>query len=619
MRAASTGSTATTPETAAERIDVRAMPRVLGRLIRLALQDRAACAAAVLCTLAAALLNLGTPMLLGQAIDRTQALLADPASHAQPGGLWGMAALIVGACLLRGVFTGLQGYLGESLAQRVGYDLRLAYFAQLQRLGFAFHDRHHSGDLIARGMLDLEGVRGFLESGLLRALALGLLVGAGAWRLLHVDAMLGLLALSFVPFVVWHAARLGLRLRMSWTRLQHMMSQLSRVMEENLQGVRVVRAFAAQAFELAKFDQISAAALRLSNQRITTRMASLSTMNLAFYSAMGAVLWFGGQGVAEGRLTLGMLTECLTFMAILQQPVRQVNMIVNASARASTSGARLFEVLDSTPGVAEAPHAADLGDAPRILRFESVGFGYPGASRPWALRGISFELHPGRTLGVVGAPGSGKSTLAQLIARFYDATEGRITVGGHDVRDLSLASLRETVAVVQQECFLFDTSIHHNAAYAVPAAAASGVEEAARTAAIHDHIAQLPRQYATGVGERGVALSGGQRQRVALARSLVAEPRILVLDDATSAVDATTEQAIRGGLRTATRDKAVLIISHRIASLMHADEILVLSEGRIVERGHHAQMLARGGAYARLWALQTPRAQTPAPPLTATA
>jgi ATP-binding cassette subfamily B protein len=590
----------------AAKIDLKSMPRVLGRLTALSFRYPVRSASALACALGATLFTLVTPGLLGSAIDQAHELLISAAlsPEAARAGLMRTAGLLVAASAARGLLTGLQGFLGETIAQRVGYDLRLAFFEKLQRLSFSYHDTVHSGELITRGMLDLEGVRAFLESGLLRVIALLLLVGFGAWHVIRADRPTGLVALSFVPFVMVSAARMGQFLRLSWMRLQLTMAQITRTMEENLQGVRVVRAFSSYAFELTKFDRWSDLALRLSDRRITVRMGSNAVMNLTYYVSMGLVLWVGGQRVAAGNLSVGGLAEVLTFMTVLQQPVRMVGMIVNSSARATTSGGRLFEVLDLEPAVTNAPEAKDLIVTDGVLRFEHVGFSYkPGGDN--ALTDISFKVRFGRTLGIVGPPGSGKSTIAHLIPRFYDVGGGKITIDGQDIRQVTLASLRQAVAVMQQDIFLFDASVHDNVSYADPLADTDRVVEATTISQMHEHVAELPDAYDTHVGERGVALSGGQRQRLSIARGLVADANILVFDDSTAAIDATTETLVREGLKIAVRSKATIIIAHRLSSLRHADEIIALHEGRIVERGTHESLLQAGGVYADLWNLQS--------------
>lgn len=595
-----------------EHIDVQAMPQVLGRLTKLAIRYPWRCAFAVLAALGAAIFNLLMPLLLGHAVDLAGHLQAEAklGTSAVRDALLLSGGLIVVTCAMRGILTGLQGYLGETLAQKVGYDLRMAFFEKLQRLSFSYHDKIHTGDLIARGMLDLEGVRAFLEFGVLRVMTLSLLLGVGSWRLLSIDVTLGLLALSFVPFVAWNAVKTGLQLRVSWQRLQKMMSELTLNMEENLQGVRVVRAFTSRLYEMAKFDVISDKALKLSNQRITERMGNMSAMTLAYYTSMALVLWVGGQQVAAGTLTVGSLTEFLTFITILQQPLRQIGMIVNASARATGSGARLFDVLDTDPEIKDAPDARELIIDKGILRFEGVSFSYGHEQSDKAtLQDINFEVRQGQVLGIVGAPGSGKSTIAHLIPRFYEVSAGRITIDGQDLRSLKLTSLRQAVGLVQQENFLFDTSVHNNVAYSEPFADEDSVIDAASIAQIHEHVEQLPGGYTTRVGERGVALSGGQRQRMTIARGLLDKPAILVLDDSTAAIDPATEQRVRAALQESMKNSATIIIAHRLSSLKHADQIIVLDEGRIVERGTHAELVAAGGHYAALWNLQNRGAQ----------
>jgi ATP-binding cassette subfamily B protein len=310
--------------------------------------------------------------------------------------------------------------------------------------------------------------------------------------------------------------------------------------------------------------------------------------------------------VLAGEITVGTLAEYLAFMAILQMPVRQLGLMVNAFARAAMSGGRLFEVLDREPDIADRPGARDLVITDAVLRFEKVSFSYSGGGHELAtLHDISFALQAGRTLGIVGPPGSGKSTIAHLIPRYYDVSAGRITIDGQDVRDATLSSLRRAVSLVQQDSFLFTASIENNIAYGDPWADRERIAQSSEVARLHDYIAGLPKGYETLVGERGVSLSGGQRQRLSIARSILLAPPILVFDDSTAAVDAATEQSIREALRTDTATRATIIIAHRLGSLVDADEIVFLERGRIVERGTHAELLKLGGRYANLYALQS--------------
>lgn len=593
---------------AAEVMDLRVLPHVLPRIFGLLAAQRRRIALALLGSAAAAIFSVILPKLLGQAVDQAHFLLGGGAADAAAAkdALWLTAVLLVGAAALRGLLTMISGFQFEFVGQKFGYQLRLAYFEKLQRLDFGFHDGIHSGDLITRGMLDLEGMRMFVENGLQRILTLVLLLGIGATLMIRTDPLMAVLALSFVPFVLWRAIATGFVLRLTWTRLQGYMSVLTRTIEENLQGIRVVRAFAAKAFETAKFDAAARDALRLANQRIASRTGAVSLMTLAFYLAMALVLGVGGHRVMVGKLTVGELTQFLAFMTILQAPVRQVMMVVNTLARAVSSGSRLFEILDREPAVGERPGAPPLAIGDGTLRFENVSFRYHGdPAGPNALSDISFELPRGRTLGIVGAPGAGKSTLALLLPRFYDVTGGRITLDGQDIRDVSLSSLRQAVSVIQQDAFLFDMTLGENIAYADPGASESDIRSAARAAQVHAHIETLPDGYDSPAGERGVSLSGGQKQRVSISRGIVAEPAVLVFDDSTSAVDVATEARLRAALQALSRDKATIIVAHRLSALMHTDEIIVLEGGRIVERGDHFSLLARDGLYAELFRMQS--------------
>ena len=577
------------------------------RILRMAARYRWRMALGIVCTIVAANFQLLIPQYLGAAVDHAQGLLgsAGSISEATKAALASAALMLLTAGLLRGVFTMIHNYQGEAIGQSIGYELRLAYFEKLQRMSFAYHDRVHSGDLMTRGMLDIEGVRRFIDGAMFRTIVLVILLAYGGYHLIGTDALLGLLALSFVPVVVWRGAVSSIWLRRTWRALQERLSVLTRIMEENLGGIRVVRAFAAQDHELGHYDAASAEAIAMSMRRVEIRYSNAAIMTFSYYAAMGLVLWVGGHKIIGGEITVGKLAEFLAFMAILQQPVRQVGMIVNSTARAFVSGGRVFEVLDLEPLVRDKPGARPLRPTEGVLRFEQVDFAYEGEhGESPALHDISFEVRPGRVLGIVGPPGSGKSTIAHLIPRFYDVTGGRITIDGQDIRDVTLDSLREAVGVVQQDTFLFTTTVDNNVAYGDLTADRERIVNATESAQLHNYIARLPLGYETLVGERGLTLSGGQRQRLSIARSILLAPAIIVFDDSTASIDAATEHRIHAALRELARDRVTIIISHRLGSLMHADEILFIEAGRIVERGRHGELLARGGRYKALHDLQ---------------
>lgn len=577
------------------------------RILRMSAGYRWRLGIGIVATVVAANFQLLIPQYLGAAVDHAQGLLAarDSSPEVARAALGWAALMLLGAGILRGLFTMIHNYQGEAIGQSIGYELRLAYFEKLQRMSFAYHDRIHSGDLMTRGMLDIEGIRRFVDGAMLRTIVLVILLTYGGYRMISVDALMGMLALSFVPVVAWRGSMSSLLLRRTWRALQERMSVLSRIMEENLGGIRVVRAFAARDHELAKFDEASADAITTAMRRVQIRYSNAAVMTFSYYSAMGLVLWVGGHKIIEGAITVGVLAEFLVFMAILQQPVRQVGMIVNSTARAFVSGARVFAVLDMESVVRDRPDAPSLDLTKGVLRFEHVDFAHQAAAgESLILQDVSFEVGPGQVLGIVGPPGSGKSTIAHLIPRFYDPTGGRITIDGQDIRDVKLDSLREAVGVVHQDTFLFTAAVDSNVAYGDLDADQGRIVNATESAQLHDYVAGLPRGYDTMVGERGLTLSGGQRQRLSIARSVLLSPAIIAFDDSTASVDAATEQRIHAALKDLTRERATIIISHRLSSLMHADEIVFIDGGRIIERGSHDALLALGGRYKELYDLQ---------------
>ena len=574
------------------------------RVTLLALKSPWMVAISLVSTVIATALQLMVPILLGRAVDQTQALVSEPTTaETATAALWVTAGSVLLVWVLRGFFTVFQNYFSESVGHNVGYTLRLAYYEKIQRLSFGFHDRVHSGDLITLGMLDLEAVRMFFSTGLVRIVLLSMLIGIGGYFLLSTDQVLGLLALSFVPFVAWRSSVTQLKLRGTWLELQNRLTVLSRVMEENLGGIRVVRAFAAKSHEMQKYAVASESALELAHERVDIRVRNTSIMTFSFLVAMGLVLWLGSGKVVAGEISVGTLASFLTFMTILQMPVRQLGMLVNSFARTATCGDRIFALLDLDLAITDAPDATDVQISDCVLRFEDVGFTYPGAAQP-TLQNLSFTAKRGETVGLIGPPGSGQSTIAHLIPRFYDVSEGAITLDGQDIRDVILQSLRGAVVVVQQDAFLFTTSLENNIAYGDPWAPPSQIADASASAHLNQFIATLPAGYETVVGERGSSLSGGQRQRMTIARALMLRPSVLIFDDSTAAVDAGTEQRIRTTIQAKASERVTIIVAHRLNSLMHADRILFLVKGQIVEQGSHAELLALGGRYRTLHDLQ---------------
>ena len=573
------------------------------RVLRMALAHPVRLTVAVTATVAAAVFQLLLPQYVGDVVDTVNVILseaADPAAAKRQ--LLQLAALILGASVVRGLMMMVHTQQAEIVGQSVGYRLRMDYYDKVQRLSYGFHDRVHTGELITRGMLDVESVANSFNRGMIKAVWLLVLLGWGTWLLVSTDPLLTLAAMSFAPVVAWRATVARMRLRVAWLRLQQCLARLTKVMEENLGGIRVVRAFAAREHEMGKFDTVSEQAKRYTDRTINIRVRDVSLMTLAYYSAMALMLWVGGTRVLAGHLTVGDVTEFLVFMLILQMPIRQLGMVVSALSRASTSGGRLFEILDLDPDIRDRPDAHDLEIRDGVLRFESVSFSYGGGDT--VLDDVSFEVGPGRTLGIVGPPGSGKSTIALLTARYYDVDAGRITIDDQDIRSVTLQSLRSAVGVIQQDNFLFTASVESNVAYADPWAQREQITHASSSAQLHDWVLGLPEEYRTLVGERGVSLSGGQRQRLSIARSIMVRPAVIAFDDSTAAIDAGTERRIRTALRKLTERTATIIVSHRLSSLMHAAEILFVDAGSIVERGTHAELMELGGRYRALYQLQ---------------
>ncbi len=540
------------------------------------------------------------PKLFGSAIDEIDALLRGGEASDSTVLLLVSLILVLGA--IRGILSFWQTYLGETLSQVTVYELRNSFYDHVQHLSFGFHDRLHTGNLMSRAIVDVEAVRMFINLGIVRAPYFAMLFVIVAAILLRLDWRLGLLSMSFLPIAAVLTGLVRLRLRKIWLEVQEKMADLSVILQENLTGVRVVRAFASEDYEEAKFNAVSEVVSVKLVKAARLQAFNTSFTIAAYLGATGLVLWYGGSRVIAGSMSPGELAQFVFYMQILSIPVRHTAHVVSSMARAMSAGERLFEIIDTQSPVQERTKAVEMPRARGHVRFEEVSFAYSGGLP--AVRSIDIDVEPGTVVALLGAPGSGKSTVVHLIPRFYDVDSGRISIDGTDVRDTTLGSLRRNIGVVQQDVFLFTVSIRENIAYGRHQATNDEIVEAAQVAQLHEFILSLKDGYDTVIGERGVTLSGGQRQRLSIARAVLLDPPVLVLDDSTSSVDAHTEELIRKAMESVMRGKTTFVIAHRLSSVHKADQILVLSDGEIVERGTHVELLAQGGYYRDIYELQ---------------
>jgi ATP-binding cassette subfamily B protein len=507
------------------------------------------------------------------------------------------AAILVGvAGVVRLVLTVARRLVAGRVSLGVELDLRDAVYGHLQSLELAFFDRQQTGQLMSRATVDLQSVRFFLGYGLIFLLQSLLTIALAATAMFIREPTLALISLAPVPFVIWVAYRYGIKARPAAQEVQQRIAELTAEAEENISGVRVVKAFSREARQVERF--------RAQTERVFTQ-AMLSTRLNAFYApfigflpqlGLAAILFFGGRRVIDGSMSLGDFTAFYAWLLMLLQPMRMLGLALGMSQRATASGARLFEVLDRVPEIASPPDARPLPAGSGHVELRDVTVHYDGAPEP-SLAGVSLDVAPGTTVALVGGTGSGKTTLVQLIARLYDPVAGAVLLDGADVRTLDLQELRSVVATVDDDPFLFSATVAENIAYARPDAPMEEIVAAAQRAQAAEFIDRLPDGYETRVGERGLTLSGGQRQRLAIARALLADPRVLILDDATSSVDASTESLIKDALMEAMDGRTTFIIAHRLSTIALADEIVVLEHGRIVAGGTHEELLEVEGLY----------------------
>jgi ATP-binding cassette, subfamily B, multidrug efflux pump len=582
--------------------------KILLRLLGYASRYRLFTVLAYLCLLGSTGLNLVQPLIIQQVIDRG-------IGQGEVTVLYVASILLIVVNVTAAILSFGMSYLNEFVSQRVAYDLRNRLYDHLQRLSFAYHDRARTGELMSRVTSDVDAARVFTGQGVLQIVNTVVLYVSVLALMFFLNWQLALLSLLTLPFLAVTAIQYGTRVRPLFSRMQRQWAQLTAVLQENVTGVRVVKAFAREDFEIGKFERENQ--VYLERNIAATRLQALVYPLMLFITSIGtiAIIWFGGQQVVAGALTLGTLLAFSAYLARLAQPTRMLGFIIAWISRATASGERLFEILDARSPVESRPGAPQLRVTEGRVTFDRVSFGYsqlsgaPGGA-PDGQRGglvlqdVTLVAEPDRVVALLGHTGAGKTSLVALIPRFYDVTSGVVRIDGQDVREVDLQSLRRQIGIVMQESLLFSASVAENIAYGDPGASTERIVRAARAAQAFEFISELPEGFETKIGERGVTLSGGQRQRLAIARALLIDPRILILDDATASVDMRTEFQIQRALQELMKGRTTFVIAQRLSTIKQADQILVLEQGRIVQRGRHDDLVAQIGPYRQIYDLQ---------------
>ena len=513
-----------------------------------------------------------------------------------------LALALLGASLCRGFFDFGRTYTTDSLSQLVSFDFRNYIYDKLQHVSFAYHDKEHTGNLMSKATADVEAVRRWINMGLVRSLEVAVRVTAITVILAFLNWELALLSLVFVPFLVLRSTLVMAKLRRMWLHVQEVNGELVTVLQENLVGIHVVKAFASEEHEKRKYRDKAIELREEYYQSERLQGVNSAWMSLYFTFALGLILWYGGWEVLRGDLTPGELTKFVLFLNQLTFPIRQAAQIINSFSRAASSGERIFDVLDAESPVLEKPNAKVMSRSQGHVLFNDVSFSYD--EKIPALKDVEINAPPGSITAILGAPGSGKSTIVNLLPRFYDITSGNITIDNQDIRDFTLESLRRNVGIVQQDVYLFSATIRDNIAYGAVDATHEDVVEAAKIAQLHEHIVSLPDGYDTWVGERGATLSGGQRQRLSIARTILINPPVLILDDSTSSVDVETERLIHQAMVAVVKGRTTFVIAHRLSTVRAADQILVLQDGSVSQRGNHQKLILEDGSYKDIYEMQ---------------
>ncbi len=554
-----------------------------------------ALAGTVFCLVSASLIQLITPWLLQQTIDKTMEYRSITVVSLY-------AVAVLGVALLNGILHYLQRYGNAYVIEGAIYDLRNVLYSWIIHQSFDFHDRSRTGQLISRMTSDMENISRFFGFGLGGLTGMVITLLGAAVMLFRMNWQLGLMGLALLPPMVFTALRGSDALGPQFYKLRQQFGRITAQLQENFAGVRVVKAFAREQFEIEKFERELRAFFVLRMQTIKIFSFLMPVMGTLASAGMLIILAYGGWSVINGRITIGQLVASQGYLMMLTGPIQMIGWMVVMARQAIASGERIFEILDSRPDIQEKPNAIVLPPIRGEVRFENVSFSYGDGNT--ILKGINLVAHPGEIVALLGATGSGKTSIINLIPRFYDVSEGRVTIDSYDVRDVKLESLRSQIGTIFQEAVLFSGTIAENIAFGRPDATMDDVIRAAKAAQAHDFIMSFPDGYQTRVGERGVTVSGGQRQRLTIARALLMNSRILIMDDSTSSVDVETEYLIQQALMEAMRDRTCFVIAHRLSTVKTAHKIIVLDQGQIAEEGTHEELMLRGGLYRRIYDTQ---------------
>lgn len=552
-------------------------------------------AAALLCTVLAAAGNLYLPWIIKDMVDK---VLSDKDSMM----LNLIAASIVVIFIARGIFYYGQNYLMSYVGQHVVIDIRAEVFKKLQRLSMSFYDKNKTGTIMSYVTNDVNALQGAMVENTIELVTEGFILIGSIIAMVYLDWKLTVVTFCTFPIVLWFMDFFGKRIRSSGGQIQEATADITSVLQESVSSARVVKSFVREGYEIERFEKENVANFK-ANMRNAKYMATLTPV-IELVAALGVtvILWYGGHNVIDGVTTAGSLIAFLVYAVNISNPIKRVTRTIGNIQKALAAAERVFTVMDLPEEVKNLPGAKELPPVHGNIAFNHVSFAYNTSEE--VLHDVSFEVKPGQVIGLVGPSGAGKSTIASLLPRFYDATAGKITVDGTDIKAVTLDSLREQVGIVPQETLLFNGTVYDNIKYGRLDATKEEILAAAQAANAHDFILNLPQGYETQLGDRGVNISGGQRQRIAIARAILKNPRILILDEATSALDTESERLVQEALDRLMVGRTSFVIAHRLSTIKNADRILVLEDGKLVEDGNHEQLMAMDGLYAHLYKIQ---------------